>query len=344
MSNTDFADAMQGFSHDFFDTAAATTDVYLSLLSRVCQTLTPGGAEGSAGGQSRRTRLRAEIWNMRRLLRIAMGGGMDRDLAAVFETLARNRDEVQQAVVVWVDAIEVLIQTEEKRYGSRPGLGPTKAAEVKAVVWHLLRNHEFDLPLIPSYLEPLVMQMLVDWVVDAVVRVLNRYGMWEEAEPEAGKLRTWAARLWLKLKDLFRPLFEAVARVAQRLWESAHPRPELSPQMREALDALEREGLITRCHEVVSWATGAIIWITKHKKQLTALVELIFAAVQEAESYFELSGPEKKAYATDLVLAVLDEMGFKTRMGLMFAIIDSTISTGIETAVHLFNKRGVFQQ
>lgn len=338
MSKSDFAGAAQDCSRNLYDVAAATTEFYLSLLTCARGRVTPR----RAGGTERRQRFRAEIWNMRRLLRIAMSGGMDREVVGVIGALARQRRRVQAAVIVWIDAIEVLVQTKEKRYGGRAGLGPIKAAEVKEAVRYLLRRREFDLPRIPDYLEPLVMQVLIDEAVDALVRVLNRYGMWEEAAEPARPLRARWARLWLALGRFFRPLLAAVARLAQRVWEAAHRRVPLSPQLREALDALEREGLIVRCQDVVSWASTAVVWVVRHRAELAALFELVFAAVQEAESYLELSGPEKKEYATDLVLAVLDELGFKARAGLMFAVVASTVSTSIEAAVHLFNKRGVF--
>ena len=109
-----------------------------------------------------------------------------------------------------------------------------------------------------------------------------------------------------------------------------------------ALDAVEREGFIERAGDILGKVSKLIVWISEHREQLTAALELIFEAVQQAEAYIGLPGPEKRAYAEDLILAVLDEMGFKERAGLVFAIINSFVGTGIETAVHLFNKRGVF--
>jgi homoaconitase/3-isopropylmalate dehydratase large subunit len=72
------------------------------------------------------------------------------------------------------------------------------------------------------------------------------------------------------------------------------------------------------------------------------LVEVTSAAVQQAEVYVSLTGAQKKAYARDLVLAALEELGFEQGTGLLFSIIDSTIQSSIEMSVNLFNKRGVF--
>jgi hypothetical protein len=84
-------------------------------------------------------------------------------------------------------------------------------------------------------------------------------------------------------------------------------------------------------------------WIGAHRTELTAMVELVFAVVQDAEGYLSLSGPEKKAYSIELVLAVLGELGFGERAGLLFELVNFVVSSGVEAAVHLFNKRGVFR-
>jgi hypothetical protein len=76
---------------------------------------------------------------------------------------------------------------------------------------------------------------------------------------------------------------------------------------------------------------------------LIATLEIVFEAVQKAEGRFDLSGPDKKLYARDRVLATLDELGFTERDGLIFAAINSLLDGMIEVAVHLFNKRGIFR-
>jgi len=83
-------------------------------------------------------------------------------------------------------------------------------------------------------------------------------------------------------------------------------------------------------------------WISAHRAQLLAAFELAIVAVEEAEAYIQLSGPDKKAYAEKLILAVLDDLGFQERTGLLFALVNSLISSSIEATVSLFNKRGVF--
>jgi len=288
----------------------------------------------------RRNRFRADIWSLRKLLRTALGGGVEKDIVEVLESLAKKREQVERAVVVWVDLIEVLVQTQEQRYGDRPGMGAIKKAEVKEVVGYLLRGRHFEIPHVPEFFVPVVIEIAVDWTIDAVVLSANRYGLWKEEEPSAGPVlsifRRW---LWAAL----RPLTLAIAWVVARIRDLVRPRVQLRPEVLPALQAVEREGLIVKEKDLITGFSNLMQWTGTHRKQLIAMVELLFEVVQEAEGYLSLSGPEKKAYASDLVLAVLDELGFSERTGLMFALVDSMVSSGIEVAVHLFNKRGVLR-
>ena len=139
--------------------------------------------------------------------------------------------------------------------------------------------------------------------------------------------------MWL---FLFIPwLFERIRRALQRP-------VVIPPEVKAAIDALEREALIINEGKIFHAVTDLLVWVSSRRRTLMILVEVVSAAVQEAEVYMELSGPQKKAFARDLVLAVLDELGFEQRTGLLFAIIDSTINSSIEASVHLFNKRGLF--
>src|SRR6185369_14193432 len=86
----------------------------------------------------------------------------------------------QRAIVVWIDLVEVLIQNAERRYGATPGMGPMKAAEVKEVVRYFMRNRRLNIPDIPQFLQPVIIDLAVDWSVDVLVLIANRYGLWVE--------------------------------------------------------------------------------------------------------------------------------------------------------------------
>jgi hypothetical protein len=290
---------------------------------------------------TRREELRSNISEIRRLLNTAIEEGLDTELAGVLNFLARHSEQIQRAVVVWIDLIDVLIQNAEKRYGATRGLGQLKAAEVKEVVRHLMRDRKFDIPNVPRFLEPVIIDLLVDWTVDVVVLMANRYGLWVERGTQTTS-RSFFAILWLRLRRRVRLLFLYFLWLYGRARQALQRPMIIRPEVKAAIEAVEREGLIVNQGQLFRGVADLLMWVSARRRALMVLVELVSAAVQEAESYLTLSGPQKKDYARDLVLAVLDELGFKQRTGLLFAIIDSTIHSSIEASVHLFNKRGLF--
>jgi hypothetical protein len=196
---------------------------------------------------------------------------------------------------------------------------------------------------VPEYLRPFIVDMVVDWCVDAVVLITNQYGLWEEPQPRQNSFRAIIALAWKWVRTLCKPGWLVISWVFSRLWSLLQPRITLSPAVLAAVKAVEREGLVAKPGDALTGIIGLLEWVGSHRAQLIAMFELAFAAVQEAESYLSLSGPEKKAYARSLVLAVLDELGFNQRVGLLYALISSLLDGAIEASVHLFNKHGVFR-
>jgi hypothetical protein len=289
----------------------------------------------------RREELRSEIWEVRRLIRTAMAEGLDKDLAAALSFLAKHSEAIQRAIVVWIDFIEVLVQNTERRYGAKPGKGKMKAAEVKEVVRYFMRNRRFDIPDVPQFLEPVIIDLVVDWSVDVLVLMANRYGLWVE-KGSISTSRSFFSRLWLSIRRGVIAIFLFIPWLFERIRQALQRPVVIPPEVKAAIDALEREALIISEGEIFRGIGDLLVWVSSRRRTLMILVEVVSAAVQEAEVYIHLSGPEKKAYARELVLAVLDELGFEQRTGLLFAIIDSTINSTIEASVHLFNKRGLF--
>lgn len=344
MTNERLAQALSGAAESAGPALRAWAEFWsqglLLPLAGVCGV--PGGAGSGGSTQPQRSRLRAQVWEIRRLLREALGGGLGPELGLALNELVARRGELERLFVVWVDLVEVLVQTEERRFGSAPGKGRLKAEEVRSVVHFLMNEQTLQLPRIPSYMQALVLDVLADWSVDAVVLVANRYGLWtsDAAPPRRG----WeiGRRIGRALGRLFRPLLEAGVRLAMAIRRLSHRRAALRPEVRAALEAIRRESLLERRTDFAGAAVRLFVWMGRHREQLLAGFDLVFAAVQEAEYHASLSGAEKRAYARDLVLAVLDELGFTERVGLLFATVDSLISGAIESGVHLFHKRGVF--
>jgi hypothetical protein len=289
----------------------------------------------------RREELRSTIWEVRRLMRTAMAEGLDKDLATALNFLAKHSEAIQRAIVVWIDLIEVLVQNAERRYGDKPGMGRMKAAEVKEMVRYFMRNRRFNIPDVPQFLQPVIVDLIVEWSVDVLVLLANRYGLWVE-KGSLTKTQSILARFLLSLRRRIMWLFLFIPWLFERIRRALQRPVVIPPEVKAAIDALEREGLIISEGKIFHGVADLLVWVSSRRRTLLILVEIVSAAVQEAEVYIELSGPQKKAYARDLVLAVLDELGFEQRTGLLFAIIDSTINSSIEASVHLFNKRRLF--
>jgi hypothetical protein len=295
---------------------------------------------------SQRTELRYTIVRLRRLLRDAMGDGNDQKLAHFLNDLAENGAEIEKAIVVWVDLIEILVQNAERRYGTRSGRGSIKTAEVKQVVRYFLRTGKLQINIsgVPSYLMPVIIDIIVEWLIDALVRMSDQYSLWTTTEPAPQSIHAIILLIINRIYNFFRPLLERLGLLFNRIWFALREVP-LSPATRSAIHAIERDGLLEKDGGklVVQNAVNLFVWIGEHRDQVVAAVELVFAAVQEAESYLTMTGPEKKEFAHDLVLAVLDEIGFEERIGLTFAIVNSMINGAIEASVAIFHRRGVFE-
>jgi hypothetical protein len=64
--------------------------------------------------------------------------------------------------------------------------------------------------------------------------------------------------------------------------------------------------------------------------------------VQEIEGFLEATGPEKKAYAKQVVFEVLGDLGFDSSNFFFSVKVEAGVDMAIDSIVHLFNKRNVF--
>jgi hypothetical protein len=307
--------------------------------------LIASASDSGAANPAQREHLRSTIWRLHQLLDEAMGGGTAHELAELLNNIAHNGDRIQSAIIAWVDLIEVLVHHTEVRYGEAPGRGALKKAEVKGVIDYILKADHFSLgiPNLPPALEPVTVDILSSWIIDAVVNVANSYGWWPpEAAPEPRGLDALLGLALARIGQFFNPVIDFVSRVFVRLWFILRPPERLSPAIRSALVRLEQEGLIVQQKDIVKEAVNVIVWVGSHSQQITASVELVFAVVQEVEGFLALDGSSKKAYAHDLVFAVLDDLGFTPPPGLISAIVSALVDVSIDAAVHLLNRHAVF--
>jgi hypothetical protein len=312
--------------------ARATTG---ATLNQVCYVAQPAETD-----LDRRVRL--TVWRMRRLLGRAGGDGSDDgDLVTLLHQLSQHSGEIEAAVVVWLRLIEVLVQDTERRHGSAPGRGKMKAAEVEDVIRYLLRER-WRLPPDLEVWRPIIVDVVADWSIASIVQVVNRYDLWVDVTPSGRQ--PVAARLVAALGGALRILVRPLAALANRLSAVLHPPRRLRPELEAAILAVVPDGGPgpDGGPDLLGGVLSAVRWAGTHRPQVLAGVELVFSAVNEAETYVSMSGPEKKAYARALVLAVLGDLSTEDRTGLLFAIIYSLTGSFIEAAVDLFHRRGAF--
>ncbi len=161
----------------------------------------------------------------------------------------------------------------------------------------------------------------------------------------APKKKKWSlfGFLWQTATTLLAPIGRILGRLTQKISDFYWNSIPLSPEIQAAMAVVEQEGFIQSQSDPSKVIAETLQWFLANRRKILAFTELIFSATHEAERFLAKNGREKKAYARELVLAVLEEMGFPTKAGLMGAIVASAVNGMIETAVHLFNKKGAFQ-
>jgi hypothetical protein len=297
---------------------------------------------GSPLRPARRDNMLDSFPHLERLFRSAVAPGGSDEIISILNTLSANSVRIQRTVIVWLDLLEVLVQQTERRHGRAPGRGKLKTLEVKQAVTYLLRTGRFSLPSLSPAVQTLLVEHVVDVAIDVIVLQTNRYDLWEaESNPAPGR-RVWdALRQWLLKAGMI--LADLAGRLVGWLRNLLHPQPALSPELKAALDAIERESEIPHEQDLLVDISRIFIWLGTHRAELVRSTELVFGGVQEAESLLELTGAEKKQLAHDAIWRVLEDMNFRPGDGFLYALIDSAIDLLIEMSVHFFNKRGAFE-
>lgn len=345
MSLYDLVKTTQDITTEINEAARLTAETSLSLLLAPIRYTRSERKSAKSGLSEGEQHFRLLIWKVRHTFQNFAEGGADAELFVIFKSLAAHRNQVQRAIVVWTDLLEILVQKAEERHDTAPGKGQLKAAEVKASVQYLFRSDRIDIPHVPQFLEPIILDSVVSWSVDAIVLMANRYGFWSAtvvaAKPSAG--RRFLTAIWAPIRKFVLWSMKPFGWMVERIYMLLKSPYAISPELKAALDAIEHEGMLFRDKNFLSATMDLFEWAGSHSKALMGVVEVTFAVVQEVEGALELKGSEKKAYARDLVFAVLAEFGFTQREGLMFILMETVVDGVIDGAVHILNKRGVFK-
>jgi hypothetical protein len=292
----------------------------------------------------------AEIVRLVGLLREAMGGGVYDDFTAALREIVEHRDEIQKSFLASINLVGVLTHAAE-RQDPRSGRGWLKKQEVKAAFRYLLKADKFEIPQVPDYLRPYVIDVAVDVSIDFVVEISNKHVLWDPAErSESVRTGDLLEPVWTSIREglgetlcwlakVTQPIWGRIVQFFAFLWEALGQRTVLTPELRKVLYEADRAGLVKQKTAGVERAQKLVVWVGDHRDQLKALFELISEAVHVTETLFSSSksGPEKKAYARDLIMSTLRALGSPLGRGLFSLIAEAIVDSLIDAAVQLFN-------
>jgi hypothetical protein len=269
------------------------------------------------------------------------------EIAEFLTVLDEYMPALQDAALAWIDVLHILVQDAEKRYRARDQ-GALKKDEVKTVVVYLIRADRYDIPRVPRYLEPLVVDVVVDVMIDAIVAFLN-----VNPRPD----RNWDVGTSGRTRfEFFRRLKRAVGKVlellivrpvswvATRIYFAVHRPGRLTPAMRSALDRVNQHSLTVRRQGLLELVAKVATWIGNNRNAVVEGVEIVTIVVDSVEAYSGLDGPGKKVIARRFVYDVLDELGFDYSNPFVKVKLDAGIGFGIDSVVHLFHRRGLFER
>jgi len=286
----------------------------------------------------RRARLFA--WRLDRAYASAANGERLADVFESFRQIAPDLEELGRTAVDWLDLVETLVQEAERTYGSAPGRGALKAAQVKAVLVNLaLSQQTLLLSHVPRIYRALLVEAVVGWAVDLVVTLLNHdQALWDTAAQSTSAMRVTFYRpmMWLLafgnwLQGL--PIGDWIERQLNAAVLKANPlSPALATQLRKMSAPAAARSTAESFVQLIEWG-GA------HRKQLTALIELASVVVREADGFIEMSGAEKKEYASDLILVFIEDEGLLDNNPVAEAFARWAIDWGIEFVVTVIRKR-----
>jgi hypothetical protein len=279
-----------------------------------------------------RRRQLATIWRLRDAYERAASGPLSLD--EILIRIIKEFNDARETLFLWVDAVETMIQEVERLYGPAPGQGMYKAAQVKAAVVYMVEAAARRQPPRTLLVSRSGLEVVVDWVIDGVVLLLNRRDLWQLSAQSRLRLAYWfrlRTRLLVVLLDVLGTL---------QGWILG--RTTLLPQVRQIADRTMQQqaaDLLARIREAFDF----MLWSVDHRRQLVGIVDLVATATTEAEAFLEMSGPEKQRYARELVLLTLQESsdGWPDSP-LWNQLVRTLIDFAIDVVVRIFNKRGLF--
>lgn len=281
------------------------------------------------------------VQHVRALLAELTDDGAEAEFLAVSQELLSHASELTDVAKAWIRLVEVLVQDAESR-NRHDKRGTIKSGEVKWVLAYLLRTGRFQIPQVPSYLQPLAIDVVADLTINAVVGVLDDHDL-KTGSPVRRVTRFAGSLRWMahQAGRPFQGLLNWLGTQAARLYTAIRFRAKVSPAMRSALAAVEEKGLVEQEQHLFDEVSQFFNWLATHGDVVTTLARLVSLAVTETERFVHLDGPGKKAYAEGLVFTVLQDAG--VGQGLIGStLLRWGVDVAIDSFVGIFNDHKMF--
>ena len=308
----------------------------LAAMLRASASLLAGDNESAALPRDVVMRLHRDAWEMQaRLSQVAAVPGIDAAFGDVV-LLARDLGERLVALIALVDT---LVDEAERLHGTQAGRGRYKRQQVKAALLYAARRGGYDIPWVPSLLEPAVFSLGADLLIDFTVAHVNQNALWDTDRLAGARLGIGARIASPPLLLLRQLLDRGAAWLAGLAWRLVLGANQLSPGLRVIVD------------HVASGDAGALAAVAELRTLITdnpglvrSLAAVFAIGTQQAEVFVHLSCAQKQAYVRALVMIVLRQHGLAGRSVLLDRIIEQVVTVGIDATVEIFNRRGGFRR
>jgi hypothetical protein len=334
--------AVNAFLADALEAERKTLQIgtdFLTLIAAFARNLRDPAEEGSPDDPltpEQHEQIRLTVWRLQNAFEELANPKNKTGLREALSSLSFLAQTLRDTLVAWTELMDELVEEAERLYGTQPGRGAYKREQVRAAVLTIARREAIDIPIVPQFLEPLAFVYLADIFSDFVVAHLDDNDLWDRDNlPETPALRV---RMSGPLIRALRKAFDFLSRfLAGVAWRLVMGSARLSPGMQRIVDKIDPD---------IEGALAAVAALARFAKDnrdfVRAIARILGMATQQAETFRDMPGPQKQAYALELVMEFLEQNGLLARDGLWHDVVRAWLKVGIDATVRLFNRRRLF--
>jgi hypothetical protein len=264
---------------------------------------------------------RSLAWRVRRVFDALSEPGVKEALATDFAAIVRAAEVVHR----WVNLVGVVVHQAEAHYG--PGTGPLKARVARAVILRMVRQSGLQIPGLPTAFEPIVYDYVIRVSIDVVVALHNSNDLWPPSAAARASIVPGPARFWARVRGAIN---DWLCQVAWLLVLRSEPIPA---SIEAEIAAAMNPRLVDEVKTGFAACLRLIMGVGVDRAFVTTMVEVVSVAVRDAEAMTAWDGPTKRAFATKLILSMMEEFNWIPEgawyrgplEGMLGVVIDITI-------------------